>query len=293
MNDQPPSQTSSEQLTKALAEAKQGLNELEQALTAIFETFSERGIKPTYHLKQAQEKLRRQIAEAHEAGRQVIEQVEQLNELIHTSTLINSSLEIEQVLQEVMDTVIQLTGAERAYLMLYNDRKELEVRAARNWDQETLNASEIGLSQSVIQAALESGNPIVTTNAQTDERFASQASIVFQQLRSIICIPLTLAGKIVGVLYADNRFRADVFKRDIIPILTAFGTQAAIAITNAHVFEQVKDDLEQAQKVIAQLRIEIDHSRVEEQVTQITESGYFKELAEAAKEMRRRKKGQS
>jgi transcriptional regulator with GAF, ATPase, and Fis domain len=290
MTDRPPGTTSTDALKASLARAREALSQINEALAITYEAFASKGLKPSYHLGRAQSSLNEQLGVVEEASQRVIVQLERLNELVHTTALITSTLELDQVLEEVMDTVIQLTGAERAYLMLYNDSKELEVRAARNWDQKTLSGEGIGLSKSVVDAAIESGQPILTTNAQADDRFAHRESIVVQRLRSIICIPLTMAGKLAGVLYADNRYTEDVFGQDVIPILTAFGTQAAIAITNAHTFGQVREELWEAQKVIQQLRIEINQSSVDQQVSQITDTSYFKELAEAAKEMRRRKK---
>lgn len=230
------------------------------------------------------------VADVEQAGRRIASQFDQLDDLARIMTLMTSSLEIDLVLEDVMDTIVELTGAERAYLMLFDNQQNLEVRAARNWDQETISEEDVGLSQSVVDAAIEEDQPIVTTNAQADQRFSEKASIVMQSLRSIICVPLSLAGHPVGVLYADNRFKEGVFDEDIIPILTAFGAQAATAITNANVFGQMKERLDKARQMIQELRIQIDQKRVDEQVEEIVETGYFKQLAEAAKEARRRRR---
>jgi len=231
-----------------------------------------------------------QVAEVEAASRRVAARLDQIEDLARIMMLMTSSLEIDLVLEDVMDTIVELTGAERAYLMLYDNRQNLEVRAARNWDQQTLSQDDVGLSQSVVDAAIREGQPIVTTNAQADQRFSGRESIVMQQLRSIICVPLSLAGHPVGVLYADNRYKEGAFEEDIIPILTAFGAQAATAITNANVFGQMKANLERAQQIIQELRIQIDQSKVDAMVEEITETGYFKRLSEAAREARRRRK---
>jgi len=245
-------------------------------------------IQPTYHLKQALEKVQESARHSQASGKIMMQQVEQLQELVRISALITSSLELEQVLEEVMDTVIQLAGAQRGYLMLYDAKSKLQVKAARNWDRQTLSDEEIGFSQSIIDAVVQSSTPIITTNAQSDERFQAQASIVVQQLRSIICVPLGMRGKIVGVLYMDNRFQKALFEQDMVPLLTAFGNQAAIAITNARIFGEVKSNLAEAQAEINRLQIEIDHKRLETQVGEITSTDYFQKISEAAKSMRQR-----
>jgi GAF domain-containing protein len=213
--------------------------------------------------------------------------MDQQRELVRTTALITSSLELDQVLDEVMDTVIHLTGAERAYLML-RDRKtdELQIRSARNWDRESLSESDTVFSSSIVNAAIEQREPIVATNAADDTRFQAMKSVVQHGLRSVLCIPLSLREEIVGVLYADNRIEQGIFSNENIPLLTAFGTQAAIAIENARQFGRVKNDLKKVQSELQELKIQIDKHKVQQQVNEITDSDYFEKLTEAAREIR-------
>ncbi|MGF1505720.1 MAG: GAF domain-containing protein [Anaerolineae bacterium] len=246
----------------------------------------------TRALLDAQATSRKTLDEVKRSAGRVTTQLDQLDQLVRTTALITSTLDLDEVLEEVIDTVVDLTGAERVYLMLHDESGSLKMRTARNWDQQTLSQGDIGLSQSVVNAALENGEAIVTTNAQADQRFASKESIVMQTLRSIICVPLTISGKTVGVLYADNRFRMGAFSDEMIPVLNAFGTQAAIAIFNAQVFGQVQQNLDEAKQRIRELQIKIDKDKVDEQVRSITQTGFFQELADAAEEMRRRQREQ-
>ncbi len=167
--------------------------------------------------------------------------LEQLRALAATTALINSSLDLDTVLNKTMDTVIQLTGAERGYLMLRNQQTgEMEYRLARNLDRETIEQSAFTVSRSVVNRVAETGEPVVTTNAQDDPRFASQESIVSFALRSILCTPLKLKDKVTGVIYADNRVRAGLFQENELQLLNAFANQAAIAIENARLFEALR-----------------------------------------------------
>jgi len=229
-------------------------------------------------------------------SRRVSRQLNQLQELVRTSALMTSSLDLEHVLQDVIDTVISLTGAERAFLML-RVGDDFRVHAARDWDKESLSDDEISFSRSIINAAMEQRTPLITTNAQEDDRFSGLASVVRHDLRSIIVTPLIWQEKPQGVLYADNRLMMGVFQDDIIPLLSAFANQAAIAIANARLFEQVKDDLAEARREVQRLRIQIDEKQVHEQVKEITENDYFQNLSSRARSMRQRseqkKKGDS
>jgi len=273
-----------------LAQLLRASQQLDEVMDILFESLDEHGFKPTSHMVNRRERLNEVIKDMQDVGSRTMGQFASMRELVRISALLTSSLNLDEVLEDVMDTVVELTGAERAYLMLYDEDRELQVRAARNWDQETISKDEVGLSQSVVQAALEDQEYILTTNAQADHRFMDRESIIVQKLRSIICIPLILGGTPVGVLYADNRLQKGVFKQELVPILKAFGGQASIAIANAQFYQKVQDDLGKAKEQIRELQISVDEGKVKREVSSITETPYFQELVAAAREMRKRQR---
>ncbi len=175
------------------------LRHIEQCLTSLHE--QQRGlmrvrpeaarataIRGTGLLSRQLDELRAQARQleqmiAHQATEQG-----RLQALQEVGAAINSSLDLDVVLQQVMDAIISLTRAERAMLLLKNG-EELEFKIARNLSQETLDdASSQEISHSIVREVAETGVPIVTINAQEDERFASQDSIVSYKLRSS-CVP--------------------------------------------------------------------------------------------------------
>jgi adenylate cyclase len=165
----------------------------------------------------------------------------QLRALADTSSVINSSLDLTTVLNEVMDTIVRLTGAERGFLMLKNDKGELQFRIARNVDRESLDSSAFHVSRTIVDHVAVSGEPVVTTNAQADPRFSAQESVVGYNLRSIVCVPLKLRGAITGVIYVDNRIHTGLFSERERDLLASFANQAAIAIENARQFQEVSE----------------------------------------------------
>lgn len=166
-----------------------------------------------------------------------------LRALADINKLVNSSLEINEVLRFAMDTIIRITGAERAFLMLRNDDKKLEIRVARNWEEESVDASDSAVSRTVIDRVVESAEPILTTDAQDDTRFSAQESVISYNLRSILCLPLVVKEKLIGVIYADNRIQSGVFTEKERDLLIDFSNQAAIALENARLFEHVRQTL--------------------------------------------------
>jgi len=157
--------------------------------------------------------------------------------------VLNSSLDLNETLSLVMDSLIHLTGAERGCLMLLDEEGNLEIQAAQHFDQERVDASDLELSQTVVRDAVEGGEPVLTTNAQLDPRFSAQDSVIGYMLRSIVCVPLHVRGRVIGALYLDNRARDGVFSQVDLPILMAFASQAAIAIENARLYTITNEEL--------------------------------------------------
>ena len=173
------------------------------------------------------------------------QQFSHLQALAGIGQVVNSTLEIDEVLQIVMDTIVRLMGAERGFLMLRDERGEMVTRIARNWEQESINKNEFAISRTVIERVIGSGEAIVTTNAREDPRFGGQESIIAFNLRSILCVPLIVKSDLIGVIYTDNRIRSGIFSESDRDLLRAFANQAAVAIENARLFSSLKRTLEE------------------------------------------------
>ena len=183
--------------------------------------------------------------------------------------VLNSSLRLTETLGLVMDSLVRLTGAERGCLMLLDEKGNLEIRAARHFDQESVAASDLELSHTVVRGAVEGGQPVLTTNAQLDPRFSEQESVISYQLRSIICVPLHVRERVIGALYLDSRVREGVFSQADLPILTAFASQAAIAIENARLYTMTDqalaarvEELTTLQRIDRELNASLDFEQV-------------------------------
>jgi len=170
-----------------------------------------------------------------------------LRALAETTALINSAQKTDEVLNQVMDTVIALTGAERGYIVLKNaDTGELEFRVARGMEQSTLDNSEgMIVSRTIVNTVADTGEAVLTDNASQDARFEGGQSIVSFQLRSILAVPLKARDSIIGVVYCDNRFLQGLFKQSELSVLEAFASQAAVALENARLFEATRTRLQE------------------------------------------------
>ena len=194
----------------------------------------------------------RQLSGTLQGLRAVVDDVEgergRLASLADVGRVVNSSLDLPTVLAEVIDTLIQITGAERGFLMM-REQDELTVMVARNWERSSIGSGEEAFSRTIVQRVERLGEPILTTNAQADARFSGQESIVAYNVRSVLCVPLKVKGKVTGVIYADSRVREGLFSEKDRTLLAAFADQAAVALENARLFASVERTLNEVTRL--------------------------------------------
>jgi class 3 adenylate cyclase/PAS domain-containing protein len=190
-------------------------------------------------------------------------ELQRLRALAETTALINSSRDTDSVLNQVMDTVINLTGAERGYIVLKNRATGEfdQFRVARGIDSSQLafngsdesnsggKRNELIVSKTIVNEVAETGQAVITDNASNDERYRDQQSIVGFALRSILAVPLKVRDEVIGVVYCDNRIMAGLFQPGDLDIMNAFSNQAGVAIENARLFELARQQLDQVTAV--------------------------------------------
>ncbi|MAS37693.1 MAG: hypothetical protein CL610_27100 [Anaerolineaceae bacterium] len=216
----------------------QHLGELAQAMQAQRETLRHYGMGLSPAAQSTFHTLERSVNELSENTHVIHQELRHLDALAATTAMINSLLEPEEVLRNVMDKVIELSGAERGFIMLRDrDTGDLTFETARGLDREQLNEDQFTVSKTIINHVATTGEPTLADNATNDPRFEGQKSIVGFNLRSIMAVPLKVRDEIIGVVYCDNRILAGVFNAQDLDLLADFANQAAIALENARLFE--------------------------------------------------------
>ncbi len=201
-------------------------------------------------LQQQIERLQAML-ERLEVDRQQARRTSRFEALYKISQIMGTSLDLDVVLEQVMEAMLALTGAERGFLMLSDHDGGFQVQAARHMEDHPADESQLQFSHTIANEVIEKGQAIVTTNAVEDPRYAAQASILSQSLRSIMAVPLRMQGNVEGVAYVDSRVIHDLFDQDDLNAMEALASQAAIAIENAQLFEQTDQELA---RTVAELR---------------------------------------
>ncbi len=175
-----------------------------------------------------------------------------LRRLLALSRRLNSEPNVERILDEVIDTAIELTAAERGFLLL-RQHGELAPVVSRNFaaaDLETgPTADALSVSRSIAERAAQTGEPVMTVDAGVDERFGAAASVAALRLRSVLAVPLRQRGAVTGCIYVDHRFRGGAFDDAAASVLGELAEIAAIAIENA----RLNDDLRRSTREVDEL----------------------------------------
>lgn len=184
---------------------------------------------------------------------------ERLALLYRLSQTFNSTLDLDEVLNRVMDEVITVTRAERGFVMLVGDQKELVFHAARGMERTTIEDPGFQVSRGIVDRVAREGRPMLTSDAQSDSELSLRQSVIDLKLRSVLCVPLTAKRKTIGVIYVDNRLQAGIFTQDDLDLLNAIAATAAIAIENARLYQlavekgRMEQELQMAYKIQAGL----------------------------------------
>ena len=183
------------------------------------------------------------MAEAQAVDKAVASVEERFYRLLEIYRQVNSELDPERLLGLVMDTSVELTGAERGFLLLGSSPDDLQVEVARNLE---LGGEEAAYSRSIADKVFTTGQPVITVSARNDPRFKEYLSVHQLQLESVLCIPIHARESIAGVLYMESRFQTGRFTPADQRLLMAFGDQVAIALTNARL---LSDNIQKARKL--------------------------------------------
>ncbi len=171
------------------------------------------------------------------------------------SNTINTVLDSQRLLDLIMDMVIKELRAERGFLVLKEGKENLTFKCARNIAQEEIAQADFSLSNSIVKKVIKTGEAVLTSDAQADARFQSE-SIMDLKLRSILCVPFKIKDQVLGAIYLDNRFVSGLFTERDLEFLSAFSNQAAIAIENAFLYEELKEKERMEQELSIAARIQ-------------------------------------
>ncbi len=162
-----------------------------------------------------------------------------LRALLEVSLAVNSSLVLDDVLRMVMHKAIELMQAERGLIMLLNEAGELQVKSAYNLCREEMMEEDFRISSSITSEVARTGKPIYASDAMADDRYAHYKSVMELHLRSIMCVPLIVKEKVIGVIYLDNSSQTRMFLKSDLYLFQLYAQLVSNALHNANIYDSL------------------------------------------------------
>ena len=165
-------------------------------------------------------------------------QAEELAALYSTSQLITARLDVPSVLDRISRSVMALTGSTGCGIALLDPvSQHLVHAAAHGFKSDTWRALALPVGEGIIGLCAQDGTAVRVDDVRTDRRSARRDVDEHEGIRSMLCVPLRVAGALLGVISAIST-RPAAFSAHHQRVLEAFAEQAGIAVQNARLFEE-------------------------------------------------------
>jgi transcriptional regulator with GAF, ATPase, and Fis domain len=149
--------------------------------------------------------------------------------------------DIEDLLGSLMDAVIEISNADKGFLILM-DGDQLDVKVARNLKKENIADAVAQLSDSILEKVVRTRRPVIVSDAMNDDEFQGSQSIMRLKLSSVICCPMLDKGNLMGAIYVGNDSIVDLFQEETLRVLTIFASQASLIVKAALLLNELRLD---------------------------------------------------
>jgi transcriptional regulator with GAF, ATPase, and Fis domain len=167
-----------------------------------------------------------------------------LDKLVELSKLLLAESDMGRVLTMAMDQLIELTGAERAVIILFDNKGNKVYHTARKLEKKDIENPKFEISHTIINKVRTSGKPQYLRNAHQDRVLQKNKSIARFKILSVICLPLIFKGRVFGVIYLDNRTIEGIFKKEICDFAMEFADFISLAAYNALALNKLSNRVE-------------------------------------------------
>ena len=174
-----------------------------------------------------------------------------LSALMKVATAINAIRDLHELLQRLLELLFEVVPAQRGAILLASNGA-LDAGAVFGLDRAHGKDRAVHVSRSIAQQVLRDGVAVLASDPAKQPGLASD-SLIETQPHSVMCVPLVMFRRKLGVVYLDTILAQDRFTRDHLQLVTAIAAIAAVAIENARHFESLANENE---RLLADVNIE-------------------------------------
>jgi phosphoserine phosphatase RsbU/P len=191
----------------------------------------------------------------------------QIAALLDGLRALGSGRVLDDVLALVLDSAIEVTGAERGFIMLAGADNELEFKLARGRRSQPLSGTSFATSRKIPEEVFRTGDPTILADLLDGELANVHMGTVALGIRNVQCVPLKLVRYVdradevsgerrIGVLYLDSREKGSFLSSSTRGALETLATEAAVAIENARLYRETmeKAKMEQEMRIAAEIQ---------------------------------------
>jgi transcriptional regulator with GAF, ATPase, and Fis domain len=188
-----------------------------------------------------------------ETAAKTMAELNSYKKLFEFSQKLMASYELPVLLDQLLDVVIQVTTADKGFIVLMESGEPV-VKVARNLRRETISDAVSHLSDSILAKVVESKKAIIVSDALSDAQFKNALSVMNLKLTSVMCVPLLERGNLIGVIYVGNDNVRQLFDEAHLELLTIFAAQASLLVRNALLVNELQLDNRSLQERIERMR---------------------------------------
>jgi len=170
---------------------------------------------------------------------------ETLRKLLEISRSMAENRVLDPLLKFAVKVSLELFHAEYGYLILVNEDSSLSFRVRQDRHGKELPEPNAQISHTILEKVIQQRESLIIADAILDPEFQTSQSVQTLQLRSVMCVPLISRGTLLGAIYIENRSEKQLFTKDDLLPLQYFAAQAAIAIENAILNEELEQHVRQ------------------------------------------------
>jgi adenylate cyclase len=177
-------------------------------------------------------------------GRALLDAIRRLQTMVRVSNDLGAQTKPDALFEKIMESIFDIfPNANRAFILLADKSSgDMVPRLGRSRTGAPGDGGDFAISHTIIKTVVEKKQSILSSDAQKDDRFAVQESIVKFSIRSLMCAPFICRDELLGIISVDTMSRSHTFTADDLSMLTSIAGQVAIAIKNADLFVAVEKE---------------------------------------------------
>jgi len=171
--------------------------------------------------------------------------IKNLETVYQVGNAINSIQTVDEILDQIAEMLLNVfRDVQRVCILLKDSKKDFEPKYIKT--RAGIPPQPFQMSSSIVSKSVQEEVCILASDAAKDDRFAASESVLTMNLRSVMCAPLISKGKVLGLIYVDNREKPNCFDDNDVALLSALANQSAVAIENSKLYEDIQKSYHEA-----------------------------------------------